>query len=280
MPRCWVVGPIAWDWPYAVQHIPASGESVQGARQPGRLGGTGANVARALASRNVPVALVGYVGTDEFGNRSTDDLQSRGVNTSYITRIDGPTSQVLLLVDRSGQRTIVGVVPDLLAQVHIPIDEIAEGDLVYFAAWRDQFWPAILELSSRGSIVATVPFPEQGSQVPVSVILGAYNELPPEARDAPWRVYTDWTGSLVHHVLITLGEGGVDVFSRNEGRRLQARAAKAIDCTGAGDAFAAAVLMALLGGDRIEAGVEEGLLWGARAVETAASIPPPWSSVI
>jgi sugar/nucleoside kinase (ribokinase family) len=55
-----------------------------------------------------------------------------------------------------------------------------------------------------------------------------------------------------------------------------ARKVHQIDATGAGDAFAAGVVHALLGHQRIEQAMELGAELGAAAVERLQSVPPEW----
>jgi len=49
-----------------------------------------------------------------------------------------------------------------------------------------------------------------------------------------------------------------------------------VDATGAGDAFAAGLIAALLAGHGIQDAMERGAAQGAAAVEALQSIPPDW----
>jgi sugar/nucleoside kinase (ribokinase family) len=279
MRRCWVIGPIAWDWPYRLPEFPRSGGFAQSIRLPGRLGGTGANVARALASRELPVAMVGYVGPDRCGTESVDDLRARGVDVTHVVTRDGETSQVLLFVERSGQRTIVGVVPDDLAQVSIPVHAVGRGDLVYFAAWRAEFASAVPDLAAAGATVASVPFARAGAALPVTHVLGSAAEVPDAAAEDPWSSYGAWTGDRLESLVLTHGAGGARVVTRGGVEEVAAVPVEAVDTTGAGDAFAAAVLAALLDGRSLRAGVDDGVRWGALAATSPESIPPTWAEL-
>ncbi len=50
-----------------------------------------------------------------------------------------------------------------------------------------------------------------------------------------------------------------------------------MDATGAGDAFAAALIAALLAGHGIEDAMLRGAAQGAAAVEALQSVPPDWA---
>jgi sugar/nucleoside kinase (ribokinase family) len=56
--------------------------------------------------------------------------------------------------------------------------------------------------------------------------------------------------------------------------------ARQVDATGAGDAFAAALMAALLAEHGIRAAMERGAAQGAAAVEALQSIPPDWAEIL
>ncbi len=279
MRRCWVVGPIAWDWPYHLPRLPSSGEFVQAERLAGRLGGTGANVARALASRHLPVAMVGYVGRDSYGESSKKDLADRGIDVSHVLTLPGETSQVLLFIEPSGERTIIGAAADHLTSVTFPVGAVCSGDLVYIAAWREEFEPAVGELASAGVIVATVPFAQPGAALTVSHVIGSASDVPESAAADPWAAYSSWTGGRLKYLTLTRGAGGVRSFSDSGCAEVPTAAVAVVDTTGAGDAFAAAMLAAIATGLPVQDGIQDGIAWGAAASRTAGSIPPDWADV-
>jgi sugar/nucleoside kinase (ribokinase family) len=279
MADCWVIGPIAWDWPYRIDGIPPSGGVAQAVRLPGRLGGTGANVARALASRGQAVEMVGYVGDDEWGTRSVADLRERGIGTQHVSTLRGPTSQVLLFVEPDGERTIIGVAEDRLEQVDAPDAHVMPGDLVYFAAWRAPFETLVERLAARGARIASVPFAPAARPLPVRHVIGSMSELPMTAAKQPFRAYERWTAGLVENVVLTRGPLGARRAGPDGDADLPAVVVRAADTTGAGDAFAAAVLASIAAGRPLDEGIEEGLRWGAATSASEGSIPPPWGDV-
>lgn len=56
-----------------------------------QMGGVALNVALALADRGVPVAILSAVGNDADGDALLAAAEARGVNCSYVTRGDFPT---------------------------------------------------------------------------------------------------------------------------------------------------------------------------------------------
>src|SRR5215472_647687 len=172
----WVVGPIAWDRVLRVPYLPPSGGFVQATDVAERPGGSGANTAMALASTGASVHMVGYVGDDEPGARLRTMLSAAGVDTHFVHDRDGHTSEVVILVEPSGERAICGIWPDLLHTVQMPADDIQPGDLVYFAAWHEEFLPAMTQLTGRGAVVATIPPPTITPGLPATYVIGSESQ--------------------------------------------------------------------------------------------------------
>src|SRR5262245_42971710 len=66
----------------------------------------------------------------------------------YEVRGAGHTSEVVILVEPSGERAMIGIWPDLLHTVPVPVADITAGDVVYFAGWREEFLPAMTKLTA------------------------------------------------------------------------------------------------------------------------------------
>jgi len=271
----WVVGPIAWDRVLRVPCLPASGGFVQAGHVAARPGGAGANTAVALASTGASVHMIGYLGDDEPGARLREVLAAAGVGTRFVHVRSGPTSEVVILVEPSGERAIIGIHPDLLHSVPVPVGEIQTGDVVSFAAWHDHFLPAMKTLTSSGTIVATVPPPALAPGVPAAYVIGS---LAQHGGQDPGRRACAADGT-VRAVVVTKGADGVVVYGRDGSAAYPAQRVEALDTTGAGDAFAAGFLRQIAAGSAVGQAVAAGIAWATAAVQTAASIPPAWQRV-
>jgi len=75
---------------------------------------------------------------------------------------------------------------------------------------------------------------------------------------------------------VTRGRRGADAYGPDGEWHVAARPAKQVDATGAGDAFAAALISGLLAGHGIREAMELGAVQGAAAVEMLQSVPPGW----
>jgi sugar/nucleoside kinase (ribokinase family) len=105
----WIVGPVAWDTVVYTDEFLTQGGSTQGKKFIERPGGTGANVARALSTTGINTGFVGYLGTDNFAKDLEQELRASQIAKLNVKTLDGPTSHVLILVDGSGDRTILGL---------------------------------------------------------------------------------------------------------------------------------------------------------------------------
>jgi ribokinase len=271
----WVVGPIAWDRVLRVPCLPPSGGFVQASEVSGRPGGSGANTAIALVSTGAAVHMVGYVGGDEPGSRLRAVLGTAGVDVRFVHGRRGHTSEVVILVEPSGERAMIGIRPDLLHTVPVPSAAIAAGDVVYFAAWHDEFLPAMTKLTSSGVIVATVPPPHLADGLRASYVIGSETQYGEQARaDGVFA-----TGDRLQAVVVTRGADGVVIYDRDGSAAYPAQQVLPVDTTGAGDAFAAGFLRQIaVGGTHGEAAAA-GIAWASATVQSPASIPPPWHVV-
>ncbi len=278
MRRFWVVGPIAWDWVLRLARLPSSGDFIQAQSATGRPGGAGANVALALASTSAQVHLVGYVGQDQIGARMLEFLRSGAVDVAHVARFEARTSQVLIFLEPSGERTMVGFLPDHLRDVSIPIDEIQAGETVYFAAWHSEFVPAMAELCRRGATVATVPPNGEWTSLPARMVIGSESQFGHGGdQESAVRRCADLASSgMVQCVVVTRGAHGATAYTRQGVLDEPATPVKVVDTTGAGDAFVAGFLWRLVNGCPVRDALRAGLRWGAAAVSVPQSIPPPW----
>ena len=87
-----------------------------------RRGGSASNVAAVAASRGVDVRFIGRVGSDAIGHALVEELRGEGVDVR--PQFEGTTGTIVVLVDRSGERTML---PDRGAAVNL--DVIGPDDL-------------------------------------------------------------------------------------------------------------------------------------------------------
>ncbi|WP_369268555.1 PfkB family carbohydrate kinase, partial [Streptomyces harbinensis] len=108
---------------------PARGETVTGRDFRTGPGGKGTNQAIAAALAGGRVTMIGAVGDDDFGPRLRAALTERGVDTTGLRTVPGPSGTAHIVVDDAGGNSIV-VVPGANAAV----TDLAPADAARIAA--------------------------------------------------------------------------------------------------------------------------------------------------
>jgi ribokinase len=248
--RVVVVGSLNVDVVATVKRHPRSGETVVGSSLRRLPGGKGANQAVAAAEAGATVALVGCVGDDADGAANVAGLRARGVDTSGVRTVPGPTGTALIVVDRAGENTIV-VVP--AANAELRAADLADVDL----------GPAdvvLLQLEIPLPVVMAAIRVAGDAGARVVLNLAPFRELAPGLLDAcdPVVANENEAYELVHRprsFLITLGPHGAH-WERPPDQPIDVRAphVEVVDTTGAGDTFAGTLAAAFaLGASRLEA---------------------------
>jgi sugar/nucleoside kinase (ribokinase family)/ADP-ribosylglycohydrolase len=254
----WVVGPVAWD---SVKYH--DGASVE------RPGGTGANVAIALASTGTAVKFVSYLGDDELSHKLDAHLKRSDIEELYTPIIPGPVSHVAIPVDKKGERTIVVIADDKLDQVSLIGKPIKTEDIVVFVIWRSHF-VADLNLAKGAGAVTVV-----GSAALTDVAVEHADYLIGSREDFSGEYSVEDALVRFTHIVVTDGARGATLYGP-EGSHFQlAHTVEVIDTTGAGDAFLSGLLhyLAVHGEINAEA-MALAAQWSALTVSTEGSIPP------
>ncbi len=261
-----------------------------------RAGGSAANAAAWLGSLGAKVDFVGIVGRDDV-ERHSALLAAVGVTPHLAGHDELPTGTIVVIVDGE-QRTMLTerganakLSPDAVT------DELLAGAaLLHFTGYSlfgrtDQ--GALRNLFSRAEACAVAVSVDPGSAGFI-VDFGANNFLDavrgasiifPSLEEG--RILTGLSepeeiaarlAEAFPIVALTLDAGGVVVAEPGRGvTRVSAIAADIVDPTGAGDAFAAGFLAALVRGEGGVEAARAGARSGALAVATMGGRPQPCS---
>lgn len=101
-----VVGSLNMDLTISTNKLPRIGETVIGTGFDIVPGGKGANQAVAAARLGAQVQMIGCVGSDSFGDKLVNVLNTEGVNTDHIYRSDGNTGVAIITVYK-GDNSII-----------------------------------------------------------------------------------------------------------------------------------------------------------------------------
>lgn len=261
-----VVGSINLDLVVGADRIPQVGETITGYRFNTFYGGKGANQAVAAAKLGHSVSMVGNVGNDAFGTQLRNELKAAGVDTKYVTSVEGPSGIALITTGVRGENSIV-VVPGangqmtpellekaapalesagfLLAQLEIPLETVE-----YLAQFAERHnIPLMLDPAPArelsGSLLRRVSWitpNETEAQELLKTTIKNGDEGPYSAADL-------LLDCGVKNVLLKLGSSGCVIAQGTLAKeRVPAFAVNAVDTTAAGDAFNAGFAVGLLRG--------------------------------
>mgnify|MGYP002623598580 CR=1 FL=1 len=103
-----VVGSLNIDLVIRAPHCPQKGETVVGGAFGMAGGGKGSNQALAAARLNATSHIIGCIGSDDFGRRLKAVLTENGVDCSHLqTRSEAPTGTAVITVTDDGENSIV-----------------------------------------------------------------------------------------------------------------------------------------------------------------------------
>ncbi|MEV0633430.1 ribokinase [Streptomyces sp. NPDC050619] len=275
-----VVGSANADLVIGVERRPGAGETVLGSDLAVHPGGKGANQAVAAARLEARTALLARVGDDAHGRLLLDSQRAAGVDTVGVLVGGAPTGVALITVDPSGDNSIV-VSPGANGRL-TPQDVRAAASL--FHASRVVSVQLEIPLETVVEVVRNLapdnrfvlnpspprPLPQEVlaacdplivNEHEAKVILGeALVSEEPE----------DWARILLakgpRSVVVTLGAEGSLVASGEGVTRIPSVKVDAVDTTGAGDAFTAALAYRLGAGASLAEAAAYASRVGAAAV--------------
>jgi ribokinase len=228
-PRIAVVGSANVDLVARCERLPRRGETVTDAELHRLPGGKGANQAVAAARLGAAVRFIACVGDDDLVLRS---LRQEGVDTSGVVRGRGETGTALILVEAGGENVIV-VAPG--ANLQLSPDDVAVGDVDAVICQQEIPRDAVLAAAAQARFFCLNAAPARGRV-----------ELEPDLLVVN-RHEHDAAGSSGKLVALTLGAQGALLLEHGrEVARATPPPVEAIDATGAGDAFCAALVLSLL----------------------------------
>lgn len=257
--------------------LPRPGETVLGEALHQSPGGKGSNQAIASARLGATVTFIGAVGQDRFGDDAIALYGQEGIDTQFVRRAAPPTGTALIVVDAAGENQIV-VAPGANHAVSADVvsaaaDAIRQADvlLAQLETPLESFAAAARIAREAGTLVILNPAPWQplADEVLslVDVLTPNEGELAALSGKASVPEGVAAANALgVGSVVVTRGAAGAAVLHAGTLTHQGAYPATAVDTTGAGDAFNAALAVALTHGESLVTAVDYALRAGAYAV--------------
>jgi ribokinase len=258
--RICVVGSINLDLTFRVPRLPRLGETVAATAVQQGFGGKGANQAVAAARLGASVTFIGRVGDDAFGRQSLDNFRSRGIDTNFVrTDASRSTGMASIYVDDAANNSIVVA---LGANAGVTADDVRSA-----AAVLSQADAVVCQLETpldaaveafrlaRAAGVRTILNPAPAVALPDELLRLSDLCVPNETE---LELLTGQCGGVEsaakvlqsrgpQAVVVTLGAAGALVLQEAV-EKVAAWRVDAIDPTGAGDVFVAALAVFLAEG--------------------------------
>jgi ribokinase len=267
--RIAVVGNINIDFLLRTKRLPAAGENLVAEELQLQAGGKGANQAVAAARLGAQVLMIGRVGRDPFGTLLCQNLEREGVDVTHIAVDQSrPTGTAFVMILPRGENAILSALganlelgPQHIEEAFSAIDELnlilvqmgiplqSVDRVIQIGA--DRNIPVLLDPTPLRNAMprlwryATIVTPNQSE---AEAMTGHPVQNVGSALEAAQAIHARG----VKHVVVKLGPRGCVLFDEDGARRVKPYDVQAVDTTGAGDAFAAALGVALAEGHNLD----------------------------
>lgn len=239
-----------------VKRPPVLGETVKATGMRLEHGGKGSNQAIGLSRLGDRVSIIAGVGDDAFGRAAVEKWRQEGIDTSWAKVYGGQTGMAFVFVLEDGSN-MIAISPN--ANERLSREDVL-GQLSGFSG--DAF-AAVLEVNPEVALEAVraatkaglkaflnpapaVPIPPEALEgveaiTPNETELKVMAGLPPDSQADLQQILASYSRH-VGVAAVTLGERGCLVAHRGEIRHVPAYRVRAVDTTGAGDAWNAAFI--------------------------------------
>ncbi len=269
-PKICVVGASNIDLVSYAPRLPKLGETIPGTRFQMGFGGKGANQAVMAAKLGGDVVMVTKVGEDIFGEDTRKNFASYGIDTRYVyTTADSYTGVAPIWVEESsGNNAIIVAIGanDLLSAEDIeqarPALEAAQVVVCQWELPLDTVLAALRIARAAGVMTVFNPAPARGELPDEACALSDIlcpNEsetelltgMPVATLEEAAAAGRVFLARGAGRVILTLGERGSLLVTRDGTTHVPVMKVKAIDTTGAGDAFVGSLAYYLAAGEPI-----------------------------
>ncbi|MEC7926135.1 MAG: ribokinase [Actinomycetota bacterium] len=252
MSKICVVGSSNIDQISYVEQIPGDGETVFGSSYQMGFGGKGANQAIMASLLGAETYMITCLGEDVYAEMTIENYKKNNINIDYLQIVPGSSGVAPIWVDESGQNRIIVIsgsndhidaekaiqalseIKDLkiiVGQFEIPL-EVTER-VFSFAKEKNITTilnPAPAKIPSENLLSLTDWF------IPNEVEFATISKMDAFIDENLIKYGNSLSGNLI----VTLGDKGAATIDKDSVIKIPAPSVKAVDTTGAGDAFVGA----------------------------------------
>ena len=263
-----VLGIFVADISFSGEKIPSTGETILGDSYNIGPGGKGCNQAIAISRLGGKVNFITKLGNDNYGKLAINNLKKDNIDISNIIISDKHKTGVAgIHVDRNTGKNAITVVrgaPESLSikEININIIKNSKIFLTQLEIPLDVTFHCLKKAKEESLINILNPAPAcklsndffklvdyfTPNETEAEFYTGIKISNKNDAKESAKKLYE----MGIKNVIITLGEKGLYFFNGKEEIYMEAIQVKAIDTTGAGDAFNGGFSFALLKGKKIK----------------------------
>lgn len=291
MKKIVMFGSYVTDLTGTAKRLPKAGETIFGEMFKMGPGGKGSNQAVAAHRAGADITMVTKLGKDVFGDYARKFYRDENIDLRYVLEDEEESTGIALInVDQNSGQNQILVVPG--ACTHFtekdietirPAIEAADILLVQFEVNMDALEQVVDIAKQKGVTIVLNPAPAREitkellckatyitpNEFEAGILSGVTVEDESDAKKAADIFHRNG----VENVLITMGERGVFVSAEGTQKMVPARLVKAVDTTGAGDAFNGGFVAALAENKGVFAAVEFGNALASLAVQKFGTAP-------
>lgn len=258
MNRICVLGSMNMDIVLKVKNMPQVGETIMSKAMEKIAGGKGANQAVAAKRSGAEVHMIAKVGRDDNGVILTEELEKDNIDVRYVFKDDKePTGMAIINVDDNGDNSIIVVSGANMAinsnEINSTEGAIEESNIVItqFETPMDMSIEAFKLAKKHDKLTILNPAPAREIDdellkytdiiIPNETEAALLTNIEVKDLDSGKRAAEEFFKKGVKCVIITLGEKGAAVITKENSEIVPAYKVEAIDTTAAGDSFIGAL---------------------------------------
>lgn len=285
-----VIGSLNMDLVTRAPRLPVGGETLIGHSFATVSGGKGANQAVAAARLGAQVAMVGCVGSDDYGVQLRDALLAEQIDCQAVSVVEDSSGVALIVVDDNSQNAIVIVAGANGAMTPAVIDQFdavlqaADVVICQLEIPDATVGHALKRARALGKTVILNPAPASRPLpadwftaidylIPNESEATALSGLPVDSLESAEKAASHLIAMGAGKVIITLGAQGSLFANGQSFEHFPAPKVKAVDTTAAGDTFVGGFAAGLAAGKSETEAIRYGQIAAALSVTRAGAQP-------
>ena len=280
--KVFVLGSLNMDYNFSLCRLPKRGETITTDDFFVLPGGKGANQAVALAKQDVETFMLGSVGDDKIGVDLIETLNHYQVDTSYIEKIKDCSSGLAgIIIENNDNRILVHPGANHkhnTSKINKILNEVASDNdwlLTQFEIPMDVISSALKTAKENHMTTIVNPSPYQTMDTDLIHLIDylIVNQSEAEAIIGhSIENVEDAMSEIVQKgfkkIIMTMGKEGSYFFDGKNIKYQNIMKTKAVDTTGAGDAFTGCFLASLINNDSVDIALKKATICSSITIET------------